>query len=184
MLATFLENDSRIPSSGFHLTVLRTHVGLATLLVRRCPPRAEVCTLPLLSLAQQSFLTPFRPSGPRSYSGGFGFSRHWMVSLCSHEHPRRVGPVPVSHSWDSAACSVCRLPLSLRLTVRRVCRYSERRWRRYCLRGTTQAEWIFFVSRFSSGFVSASYRRDARNLTVPLVHCVNSFTRLSIRLAL
>jgi len=24
--------------------------------------------------------------------------RHWMVSLCSHEHPRRVGPVTDSHS--------------------------------------------------------------------------------------
>ena len=116
----FPRNDFRFPSSGFHLTALEPTWALR----RFCPASPAACSglhATPASEALQSRPTPYRRSGSRLLRRSRGF-QSFEVTVCSHEHPRRVGPFTVPRSRNPAACSVCRLPLSLRLTVRRSCR--------------------------------------------------------------
>lgn len=60
----FPRDDSRFPPRDFHLAVLSAHSGRVTLFRGVTHGYAQVSILPLLSRAQQSFLTPYRGQDP------------------------------------------------------------------------------------------------------------------------
>jgi hypothetical protein len=60
----FPRDDSRFPPRNFHLAVLSAHSGRVTLVRGVTHGYAQVSILPLLSRAQQSFLTPYRGQDP------------------------------------------------------------------------------------------------------------------------
>lgn len=60
----FPRDDSRFPPRNFHLAVLSAHSGRVTLFRGVTHGYAQVSILPLLSKAQQSFLTPYRGQDP------------------------------------------------------------------------------------------------------------------------